>query len=114
MPIICLFRRTGFSAKIGSVVQIYSGTRHVNPDVAKSSFFAHGHVILQNLKGCPFLSSPRNGDDVGRGTRQTDGNVKWRGNMTQVMASLSAREWTPILLAIGISLIPLVPYVFGG
>ena len=34
--------------------------------------------------------------------------------MTQVFSSLSARKWTPILLAIGISLIPLVPYVFGG
>ena len=34
--------------------------------------------------------------------------------MIQVFSSLTAREWTPILLAIGVTLIPLVPYVFGG
>ncbi len=33
--------------------------------------------------------------------------------MTQVFSSLTLREWTPILLAIGVTLLPLVPYVVG-
>ena len=31
----------------------------------------------------------------------------------KLFSSLGSREWIPILLAIGITLIPLVPYVFG-
>ncbi len=74
----------------------------------------HDHVILQKTKTCPFILSPRNGDKASVVHVKKTVNIKRRGNMSEVFSSLNAREWTPILLAIGITLVPLVPYMFGG